>query len=139
MQTSQNQKLLFIRSKRNHKIISSTKNFQGQIWRSDHAIKVYQLWSSTRQRAGTGALFAIRRSSTCLGYHNCNLCGQHSYPGGSQKPYRGILAFTRKSFLLPEIAKEMENQSQRGKICAGDIYHPQRDVPTTKRLENPST
>jgi len=38
------------------------------------------------------------------------------------------------------VAKEMENQmGQWGKICTGDIYHPQRNVPTSdlERLENP--
>jgi len=113
---SQNQKLLPIRSIHNYKIIFSTKNFQDQIWRSNHSIKGYQLWNSTRQRARTGALSAIHcRSFNRLAYHNCNLCGRHSYLGGSQKLYRSISVFTRKPFLHSEITKEMENQSQWAK------------------------
>jgi len=105
---SQNQKLFPIRSIRNHKILSSTKNLQGQIFRGS-ASKEHQLWS-LRQRAGTGTLTAIhRRSSTRLGCHNCNLCERHSYSSDSQKPYRSISAFTRKPFQHPEMAKKMEN------------------------------
>jgi len=34
----------------------------------------------------TGALSAIyRRSFSCPGYHNRNLCGRYSYPGSPQK------------------------------------------------------
>jgi len=43
---------------------------------------------------------------------------------GSQRPYRSISAFTRK----PLLHQQVENQSRWGKICTGDIYHPQRDV-----------
>jgi len=58
-------------------IKSATRNLQCQIWRSGHAIKV----NYGKQHAGTDTLSAIyRRSSTCFGYHNCNLCGRYTYP-----------------------------------------------------------
>jgi len=41
-----------------------------------------------------------------------------------------ISAFTRKPSPHPDMAKEMENQSQWDKICTGD-FHPQKDVPTS--------
>jgi len=68
------------------------------------------------KRDRTDTLFAIhRRSSSCPGYHNCDLCGRHSYSGGSQQLYRSIPAFTRKLYILhsllhSKVAKEMENQ-----------------------------
>jgi len=39
------------------------------------------------------------------------------------------------------MAKKIENQSQWGKICTGDIHHPKKDVPTNnlERPENPSS
>jgi len=108
-------------------------DLQAQIWRSYQRTSQLkdQLWNSIRQCAEASALSAIhRRFFTRLEYHNCNLYKRHSYPG-SQKPYRSIQAFTRKPFLHPEMAKKMENQSQWGKICTGDIYHLQKDMPTS--------
>jgi len=61
------------------------------------------------QRAVTGALYTAELLAA--GYHNCNLCGQHSYSGGSRQLYRNIPALTRNPLLHLELAKGMENQS----------------------------
>jgi len=78
-------------------------------------INRYQFWSTTRQRAETGALSAIhRRSSSCPGYHNRNLCRRYSYPDGSQKPCRSIPALTKKAIPHPDMAKKNgESESMR--------------------------
>jgi len=118
---SQNQKLLPTRSVRHHKILSSTKNLQGQIWRSSHAIKGHGFWSTTRQLCCIPQIFQLPWiTATC-----------NDIAGGSQRSYKSIPAFARKPFLHPDTAKKMENQSQWGKICTGDFHHPQKDVPTS--------
>jgi len=69
-------------------------------------------------------------------------------PGDSYKLYRilfqyiqNIPAFTRKPIRHSDMAKEMENQSQWGKICTGDFHHPQKDVSTSnlEQHEDPSS
>jgi len=60
----QNQSLLPIRFTRDDKIVSSTNYLLGQIGKSSYAIEEHQLWSATRQRAGTVALSTIHADFT---------------------------------------------------------------------------
>jgi len=113
----------------NHKIVSTTKNFQDQIWERDHAIRGDRLWSFTKQRAGTGALSALYTAElpVALGITIATYADDIAILAAHNNDIKAFLRLQGSLFYIQKWLKKW------GKICTGDI--PQRDVPNS---ENPS-
>jgi len=70
------QKLLPIRSIHNHKIVSSTKNFQGQIW-SEKRSRNQRIAIPQGRLLGFMLYLLYPADFPRLGYHNYNLCRRY--------------------------------------------------------------